>query len=384
MRYINYLMLLVILPLSPGVFAATCTNEKDGFDETALRAPVVSVIDTFVMNGCYGGGLDKNPHTKKILALLDYDKPVKEFDALRTQFLVVENDIKIELSKYMQGKAEQARFEETRNAWKAYQNEFNKVALWKGKRAKHWKVTTPNLSAPADDKFKGKVFIMKHCPGNEVTGNCSLAVKEAVELFRGFDLLASIIKISQYPNAITLLNDTKLRLQQWDDYFNKAEPLWFLELGLNSILEMKGTRFDADNNLIGFRDVPDKQHLFLHPTVALQYFEDENSDSNLKPSVLLDLYGVNFLDWNKTTRRLDGSFGVSLITSYSNHENSDDFGWGFRFFNNKDWSLGITKNSERIGLFLSIGAVEQISDWRGKIDEWKASHEDLKEKLYLY
>ncbi len=379
-KYLAYVLATAILLIANTANAA-CTNKEDTFDNARESEPVSDIISTFTANGCYGEDQDNNPHTKKILELLSYDKSEKTPEELEALFLAVESDIQSELRKYTQGKSTESKFQETKDAWAAYEKAFNTIAIRKSGESQYWLVQQPNLSAFAYPKFEGRAFLEQMCPTLDISSNCSNAIAETVQLIRAFNLLATITETSLLPNAITHLNDTKLRLQQWDDYFNKAEPLWFTELGLNSILEMKGTRFDDNGNLIGFRDVPDKQHLFLHPTTALQYFEEEDSDSNFKPAILLDLYGINFLDWNKTTRRLDGSMGASLTISYSNHEDSDDYGWGIRIFNNKNWSFGITKHSERVGIFLSIGVVEQISDWKKKVSEWETEQESWKEEL---
>jgi len=373
-------LLLLVFPLQA---ISMCTNQQDRFEQASVGAPVNAIISSFSTNGCYGGNTDSNTHSAAIHRLLEYGQDLSDPGELEKRFLQVKPRIQAELMAYIGDKPETAQFDETRKAWAAFIAAFNSISV-ADRQSGYWAVQMPQLSAMAYPQFSAMDFLAAQCgDGGVVSEHCNNAVKESVQLIRAFNLMSQISKSSKLPNAITHLNDSRLRLQQWDDYFNKAEPLWFTELWLNSVLEMKKVRLDDEGSLIGFRDVPDKQHLFLHPTMALQYYEDEGSDSNMKPAILLDVYGVNFLDWNQSTRRLDGSLGVSLIASYSNHEGSRDEGVGIRVFNNKDWSFGVTKHSDRWGIFLSVGAVEQVSNWRNKAEQWQQKHHEVARRLGL-
>jgi hypothetical protein len=374
---------LATLSFVPG--AAACTNSDDVFDQAGLPMAVSKIIGTFVDNGCYGGSRDANQQTTKIRVLLDEIKNSGNTpEALERAFLARVSAIEVALDEYIGSKPQDAQFDEARKAWEAFEDGFGKVAMRGDGEGRFWRIDVPTLSPPAYPEFNGKKFLDDQCPEFEqLTATCNLAVKETLQIIRAAELLAEIIKVTEFPNALTHLNASKLRLQQWDDYFNKAEPLWPMELALNSVLEMDGGDFDSQGNLIGFREVPDKQHLFLHPSTALEYFEDESSDSDFKPAVLLDIYGVNFLNWSKSTRRLKSSHGISLTASFSSHEDSNDLGWGLRYFNNKKWALGITKHSDRVGIFVSIGLMEQLTDWQKKIDQWKEKHESWKNGLGL-
>ena len=137
---------------------------------------------------------------------------------------------------------------------------------------------------------------------------------------------------------------------EWESYFNDARSQFFWELKLNSLLYDK---FDRKANGTILQAPPRYQWIVMHPSVALEYIDKANDGNQFRESVILEIAGYNWWDWENRDR--DTALGLSLITSYSDRRGTKDVGLGVMAHINHTFSVGGTlRKGGDPGVFISV------------------------------
>lgn len=364
---------------------ANCPTDDTTLSDTH-RAAAVSIsaqtegdksamlLAQFVLNGCFGGLFDTNGFSQHVF------NKVNQARGQVDKHFVFRDEVKnliSELTNHSFEQMNQATKSETKQVWMLFLKKLNQFQMTMDSSHLDFRLSIENLKIQASEDYDGFNVISRSCTNLWQDYPCIQAIKETAALFRALLLVSVVVTAADLPTLNSQLANVNTRLKGYSNYYMKAEPLWPWEhWGNRPVVTSKDVIIEG--NLQGFRDPVEYQILFLHPTTALQYVN--NQDTKLKPAVILDVLGINKLDWEQGGGDLD-SYGASAILSLSEMKGKTKVGWGLRFFYNRTYSFGITKNSDQIGLFFSIGAVEKVNGWNDKKDDFMSVYHGLMNKI---
>lgn len=103
---------------------------------------------------------------------------------------------------------------------------------------------------------------------------------------------------------------------------------------------------DYDKSTDGFRRPPKYQWFFMHPSPAFEYVSGAVDGEQLKPSVYLEILGVNAWKNKYFT-------GASIIATYTDRNDVADTGYGLLFTYN-NYSIAITRYGSETGVLFSL------------------------------
>lgn len=380
-------ILLILLSIFGGLSAAwaNCPTDDTTLSD-ALRSEAASIsaqkegdksamlLAQFVDNGCFGGSLDTNVFSQDLFnKITQANRQVGNHIAFKEEV----KNLFAELIQYSFEQMNQASQLETNKAWMLLLKQLNHLHLTMDSTHVDFGISRQELTTLVSDEYNGFNIVSSNCSDLWRDDACIQAIKETGALFRALLLASEVVRVANLPVLNSHIVNVSTRLKGFSNYYDKAEPLWWWEHWINKpVVTSKDVIING--NLQGFRDPVPYQILFLHPTTALQYVNDQ--DAKLKPAVIMDVLGFNMLDWEQGGGDLD-SYGASVILSLSEMEGKTNLGWGLRFFYNKTYSFGITKNSDQIGFFISVGAVERVNGWNDEKDDYMKVYHDLMNKL---
>ena len=126
------------------------------------------------------------------------------------------------------------------------------------------------------------------------------------------EALAETAKMGQLPHFKTYVRELNLLDQRWTTYFDNTRSLYLWELAINRRIHNRSRRDET-----GFLPVPNLQYHFLHPSIALEYIDDEQEGNKLEESIVLEVVGLNRWSWKKDSSETKLALGASLIAAYS-------------------------------------------------------------------
>lgn len=156
------------------------------------------------------------------------------------------------------------------------------------------------------------------------------------------------------------------RNAQWQAYFDKSIPQWPWELSL-----VNGPIYERTlKNEKGLGEVPEWQMILLHPDMALEYVSGAADGDQLKPALMVELIGANFWSWQNGAKQkgpwgLPIPLGIGLITTFTDREDTDDWGYGGVIHLNHVYNIGTTVRDGDIGFFVSVN-LAKLFEIKGK------------------
>lgn len=381
------ILTITILSFSSNAFAySNCpidevrlpTSYVDNLNNFVPRSDKITVsaemFSQLASTGCYGRSRDTNTFTNEVINLIAESNKVVKNPLL---FKSAIKNIILKIKEYSLIEKDLVRNIDTSKAWAAFIQELDTALLPQSIEEKDWNVNNDSLVGNITPKYSGLDIISEQCPSVWQGDECLQAIKESGRLFRALNLMEQVFHLDGIPTLNEQIAFVKNRLKGFKSYYEKAEPLWIWELPVNNkIFTAKDNVLNG--NLLGFREPVSHQILYFHPTTAMLYVPDQ--EAKFKPAILVDIIGYNWLKWKNQNTDLD-SFGGSAIISLSEFQGKTNIGWGFRFFYNRNYSFGVTKNSDQVGLFFSIGAVEKVNGWAEKQSTFIDSYNNINSKF---
>ncbi len=161
------------------------------------------------------------------------------------------------------------------------------------------------------------------------------------------------------------------RKAQWQVYFDESISQWPWELAF-----VNGPIYERKlKNEKGLGPVPDWQVIVLHPDVALEYVSGAVDGDQLKPALMVEIIGANFWSWENGAKQkgpwgLPVPLGISLIATFTDRADTDDWGYGGVIHLNHIYNIGATVRDGDTGFFVSVNLAELFENERKKAEEY--------------
>lgn len=143
---------------------------------------------------------------------------------------------------------------------------------------------------------------------------------------------------------------TQLLRKRYESYFDASRFQWPWELYING---QPWARGETPLACEGFRDVPTRQWIILHPTLAMRY--SDNASQNLGAAIVVEVFGIRRWQWSGA--EAVNARGGSLILSYSEQTDAKSVGWGAMVHLKDDVSVGLVSHksdaNNKVSLLLS-------------------------------
>lgn len=188
---------------------------------------------------------------------------------------------------------------------------------------------------------------------------------------REFEALANLVRLIYLANAAidtysmsyrdTAMADRKLRRVKWDSYYDDLTFQYFWELWANGLLlDITDNREVIDGNRVGFRSLPRKKLVLLHPDANLVYARNTAKEYDI--GVTVEALGVEFFDFD-ADGRVKNPWGVSVLVAYMNEPDNTGYGWSAGLmFKYNGYSIGVTDNHGEVGVVFNINLAQRIFD----------------------
>ena len=321
-----------------------CGFEKETLAQNTLPSYKAAIVDLYDA-GCLGGEHDKWSVAKELRESRPTDKSVA---LLKVRFSILSDALKQEIENGIQVRQDALK------------------PLWEPLRMVVLAQSTDKLEPlgavywhfdPSHGDFRGgltlKIYddILNPACTEIPSQTCSdayEAAKRALQYAKVAELEVfqskGKLKIAKLYLHVESLN------AEWENYFQDARSQFPWELALNGYLYNKFDR-KADGAIL--QAPPRYQWILLHPSVALEYIDQANEGNQFRESVILEIAGYNW--WNWENRDRDTALGLSFITSYSDRSGTRDVGFGAMAHYNHTLSLGGTlRKGGDPGVFISV------------------------------
>lgn len=384
------LSIVLIVASHTAVSAQLCPTEDtvlpdvyiQNADNLEVRAGITisaEIVANMVANNCFGSQTDIDSFTKKLLEKLqNATNSNDKGNVLELKKNV--DDMLVDLIAYAEQQAKMTASVETAQVWAEFIHRLNTLLLTRNVSQADFTIgigQRDDLTTKLISSYSGLSVVTRHCPESNLNpwqgDACVQAVKETIGLFRGLVLASKVIHAANLDTLNLHLVTIENRLKGYKDYYQKAEPLWPWESLFNTSVVTAKDKIQQ-GNLVGFREPVEYQWLVLHPSTALQYVSDQETD--FKPALIVDVLGYNKLKWENNGSEVT-SYGASAVVALSEFDGKTNIGWGMRFFYNRTYSFGITKNSDQVGLFISVGALEKFNNWNVDEDKFLKFYDEI-------
>ncbi|WP_290647611.1 hypothetical protein [Aquisalimonas sp.] len=242
-------------------------------------------------------------------------------------------------------------------------------------RMDHWQVAfdpTGRWMLPViDDDDIGAEALRPACraPGPQ----CDAVTEDVILLLRQVKLMERVVNLSvERPATENLHQRLRVHHRQWTAYLTEARSQMPWELAFNA-WRYRAARDHYCDTPGGMCGAPESQWILLHPGVALEYLQGQESGERVEPALTLELVGYNRWSW-----RNDGSIGrglgASLVTTASDRSGKSVLGYGVMFHLNHRISVGVTQRGDETAFFVGYdlwrtapGRVDPLRDrFRGQ------------------
>ncbi len=322
-------VLLLATALAPAAFGADCAKHEQ-------MTPGFAALAALTTGDCLGGPDDEGPFTQQV------EKEIEEFAAKEVKQLSELKRLVVRAAETLPAGQPEAPAAAMRAAAAILREEIEageqlntgllKPEVW------DFRIDAPNLpNRPGG--FDVRAFLEGQCQAGGPA--CTAAFAKSKEAVRFATLVARILGAPA--DLGQLLETLEARGKQWDAYFNQARSQYLWELVLNDRLTMKGdTRLlTAKGQPRGFREVPNRQFILLHPSVALEYVDDAADGEQFEEAAMVEVLGANWWKW-KADGSMGSAFGLAVIATASDRASTDDLGWGLMLHFNHKYSLAVT------------------------------------------
>ena len=192
---------------------------------------------------------------------------------------------------------------------------------------------------------------------------CRESFRQAVDVLRVATLAYRTIAYMAQGKAIHRAYEYfEVRTRQWDTYFGNGIPQWPWELLLiNGPLYGLATRDE-----MGSVPPPTYQWLFFHPDVAMEYVPSADDGQQFKPSLMVEVVGIDLWEWNADGTQGGWLFGYpggfGLVGTYTDRAGSEDWAWGGVLHINHAFNIGVTLHDGDPGYFVSANIAKLFRD----------------------
>jgi hypothetical protein len=178
---------------------------------------------------------------------------------------------------------------------------------------------------------------------------CPLTFKTSEGLVK-LILMGNRIGIVYGNRLITALaKDVSKVNDDWDKFLFESKPMYPLDLVTTDLFYRWFGEYDKSEE--GLKMPPNYQWFFLHPSPAFEYVSGAEDGEQLKPSIYLEVIGVNAWRNNYIT-------GASVIVSYTDRKNLDDLGYGLLLTYKNTYSLAVTRYDDETGVMFSLDVAQ--------------------------
>lgn len=212
--------------------------------------------------------------------------------------------------------------------------------------------------------------VLPHRIQNELLNECNASAK----LIAGeFDCKAALKEFSviydfaqstlAQPLAFELSKRLSALEKNWDEYYNQSKSQTIWELALNGYL------FQRENKENEFSIPPSWQLVFMHPTIVVERVGGAADGDQLKEAIMIEVIGADW--WNQNKWFLPS--GWSIITTYSDRSEVDDWGYGVALNFNSKFTLGVSDHGGDTGLFITLDFLKLLQDKATTIEKYRGS-----------
>ena len=168
----------------------------------------------------------------------------------------------------------------------------------------------------------------------------------------------------------------------WEQYLYQSKPMLPLDHIATDFFD--GRWKQSDQYPDGVREPPNTQYFFLHPSVAVEQLDNAPDGQQLKPVLVLELFGAN--RWREDRRWINAPLlrswsGASVALTYADRADVKDVGVGVILTFENIYSIGVTRyESSKTGLLFSI---DLANLWREKYkDKYESFRNGTKNTLF--
>jgi hypothetical protein len=161
-------------------------------------------------------------------------------------------------------------------------------------------------------------------------------------------------------DALTFAKDVSERSADWKDFLDSSRSQTPLEVWLNSIA-FDGTKSST------FSNAPDYQWIVLHPNAVVENVKDAVDGEETQEALVVDLVGINF--WRQ--KRWYVPSGASIVTAYSDRNDTEDWGYGLAIHFRSKYSVGWADHDGDGGFFISFDLLDLVADKKKMIEKYK-------------
>jgi hypothetical protein len=167
------------------------------------------------------------------------------------------------------------------------------------------------------------------------------------------------------PIAFELSKRLTVLEAEWTDFFDESKSQTVWEMAIN------GYFFQRDNEEHRFSEPPSWQLVFMHPRIVVENVKQAVDGQQLKSAIMVELAGV---DWWRQDRWYLPS-GGSVVTTYSDRSELEDWRWGIALNFASQFTLGASTRDGDTGVFITVDLLKLIQDkasilefYRGTVD----------------
>jgi len=159
----------------------------------------------------------------------------------------------------------------------------------------------------------------------------------------------------------------------WDRYLYDSKPMLPLDFIVTDWLDGRWQKSDQYPD--GFREPPDTQWFLLHPSVGVEQLSAAPDGQELKPVLVLELFGAN--RWREDRRWIDAPLlrslsGASFALSYADREGIRDTGAGVILTFENVYSIGLMRYDSKTSVLFSLDVANLFREkYREKYDAFK-------------
>lgn len=371
---------LLLLPLCAQAQAIDCAS----IDTAAAVAPR-DRLNALELNGCLGGGHDKDALTHEVVSALpdgrvtrspgvsDDERRAATLSALdrinaaiERQFVDLPADAPAAAAERLHRLQQALLIARDGVAAATEQEGLHRPFYWKFDRNSGGFRGAPGGGPGIDvEVFVG--LLDDACVAG-AGAKCDEAYRVAKHIVRDAQLIERALTYHATPIIDANYRAAQIRDRQWRGYFDEALFQYPWELFLNGLwIDRHDPRpRDAHGNRMGFLTPPTAQWIVFHPSVGFEYLGAAADGNQLEPTVFVELVGYNRWRWN-SMGEMRNALGVSLITGYSDRAAADDLAYGLMLHYQNKLALAVTQHGGETGWLLST----DLARYLGKVSEKK-------------
>lgn len=163
------------------------------------------------------------------------------------------------------------------------------------------------------------------------------------------------------PLAFELSKRLDLLETRWNTFYEESKSQMFWEMIANGIL------FQRKNEAYKFSEPPSWQLVLMHPSVVVENVADAIDGDQFKEAIMIEAIGADW--WQQDKWYLPS--GGSLIATYSDRLDVDDWGYGVALNFRSKFTIGVSEHGDDRGVFMTIDLMKLIQDKKKTIESYR-------------